>query len=91
MSGVQVKKENGVIQAYTVRGKEPQNHLLLTLHWEKAMDEPGTQSLKREGKSGESKDCLDGIIYLKPSQDFLGGPVVKNPLYNAEDVGSIHG
>ena len=23
MSGVQVKKENGVIQAYTVRGKEP--------------------------------------------------------------------
>ena len=55
------------------------------------MDEPGTQSLKREGKSGESKDCLDGIIYLKPSQDFLGGPVVKNPLHNAEDEGSIHG
>jgi len=55
------------------------------------MDEPRTQSLKREGISGESKDCADGIIYLKPSQDFFGGPVVKNPLYNAKDVGSIHG
>ena len=53
------------------------------------MDKPRTQSLKREGKLGESKDYADGVIYLKPSQDFLGGPAVKNPLYNAEDVGSI--
>ena len=29
--------------------------------------------------------------YVKNRQDFLGGPVVQNPSYNAGDTGSIPG
>ena len=31
------------------------------------------------------------VLHLYVLRDFLGGPVVKNPLYNAGDAGSILG